>query len=498
LPTALLLITLLGTPPLVHAQNTTGQAMRAQRAKQAVKLRILPTKVIEVAVDDKQNFAPLKKDQTFTTTGPVAVTVERPNPLTLLVTAEVAEADDPSHATVGKLLEALIGAAGTIRPGAKGPTGDAARMSVTAFGNVGTTCKNLKQATDLVNELDTNLYSAVWSRSHVLAHVKNWAAQINRGHAFGVPGPAAIQLGIDAIDLYLKPKADPADMTAPIDVPGDILEAAVAAVEKALKAKADGEEDKACLDLANTVYAAIRLTNPQSRLADVQRLYSSVVELRSLLETQYANPANWFGEDARKTGYYVKRAVEPSSEKMQVVSVKVQVVDYTGLDVVTPVLLAKREDLLTASFIIRQYSFFVPEIGGGVTFTRFDRRTYATSKNDAGETVVGESIDELTVDPTVMVNFVVRNYPGAFLTPMVQVGVSTSKDTPTIFLGGGLRFLHLGKGDFAFGAGAAFPWTKQLKTLAPNVVVKGQKDIDDDLEFRSAGVHLFWSLQYKF
>jgi hypothetical protein len=233
-------------------------------------------------------------------------------------------------------------------------------------------------------------------------------------------------------------------------------------------------------------------------LADVRRIYSSIVELKSLLETKYANPTNWFGEDARKTGYYVKRAVEPSSSKMQVVAIKAQSVDYSGLDAVTPVLLAKKEDLVAGSFVIRQYSFLIPEIGGGATFTRFDRKKYTTSKNDAGETIVGESMDKLTVDPTVMVTFVVRNYPGAFLTPMVQVGVSPSKDTPTFFLGGGLRFLHLGKGDFAFGAGAAFPWTKQLKTLTPNAVIKGQKDIDDDLEFRSAGVHVFWSLQYKF
>ena len=98
-----------------------------------------------------------------------------------------------------------------------------------------------------------------------------------------------------------------------------------------------------------------------------------------------------------------------------------------------------------------------------------------------------------------MLNFVVRNYFGAFLTPMLQVGVSTSKETPTFFLGGGIRFLHTGKGDFAFSGGFAFPWVKQLKSKQPGDPVGGMKEIEDDLEFQPFPDRVYYSmLQYKF
>jgi hypothetical protein len=148
--------------------------------------------------------------------------------------------------------------------------------------------------------------------------------------------------------------------------------------------------------------------------------------------------------------------------------------------------------------VVKQYSWFVPEIGVGATFMTFQSPRYATTKNAAGQTVVGESFDDLTVEPTVMLNFVVRSYPGAFVTPMAQVGVSTSKETPTFFLGGGLRFLHVGKGDFAFSAGWAFPWVRQLNELNVGDEVGGMKDIEDDLTFKRFGTHVYYALQYKF
>jgi hypothetical protein len=492
------------------AQTATGQAMRAQRVREVIKLRLSPDrKTLEVATDGKQNFAPLKKDQTFTTTGPVAVTIERPNPLTLLVTAEVTEADDPAYATVGRLIEALLGATDVITAGAVSSAlekvGGGAREAL--IESASSECKDaISDARTDVNTLDRTLFSEAWSKKLITEELKKWLAAIDKAHRTGTTtGPAAIQAGLDAIQQYLDRRFEVQDKDKDNDkdktkayTPAEILKAATDAVQAILIADAPKGLDPACRGEINTIYGLARLTNPQERLEAVKKIYSSVLDLKETLEKTYAHPGNWYGSDNAKTSFYLRRAVEPSSQSMQVVSVKALSVDYSKLDTVTPVLVAKREDLVSASFTVKQYSWFVPEIGVGATFMTFHNPKYATTKNAAGQTVVGESFDDLTVEPTVMMNFVVRGYPGAFLTPMVQVGVSASKETPTFFFGGGLRFLHVGKGDFAFSAGVAFPWVRQLNELGVGDEVGGMKDIEDDLTFQPFGRHLYYALQYKF
>jgi hypothetical protein len=480
------------------AQTATGKAMSARRVREAIRLRVTPdNKSVEVTVDDRQNFGPLKKDQTFTTTGPVAVTIERPNPLTLLVTADVSESDDPDYATVGKLIEAMLAATSTIRPSATsgeskaegGPQKSALLVSVT---DPSSACQAATElATERVVTLDKLLFSDAWTSKTISDEVRKWTLAIDRGHRELKPGPAAIQAGIDEIQRYLD--RDYGDSN-----PSELVMKATAHVRTMIDASAPADLEPACQGEVNKIYSLVRLTNPVSRLADITRVFGSITELKSTLEKVYANPANWYGPDSAKTGFYLRRAVGPSSQTMQVVTVKAVGVDYTTLDSITPVVLAKREDLVSASFIVKQYAWVVPEIGVGATFMTFARPKYATTTNDAGKTVVGESFDDLTVEPTVMMNFVMRTIPGAFVTPMAQIGVSTSKDTPTFFLGGGIRLLHVGKGDFAIGFGAAFPWVRQLQKLNVGDVVGGTKDIEDDLQFQRFGTHSYIALQYKF
>jgi hypothetical protein len=478
--------------------QTTGQAMRAQRVREVIKLRLAPDqKTLEVATDSKENFAPLKKDQTFTTTGPVAVTIERPNPLTLLVTAEVTAADDPAYATVGRLIEALLGATDVITAGAVSGGRETFGAGVEMLlENPTDECKQaIATAQTEVSRLDGTLFSQAWSRKTIGDELKRWVAAIDTAYRSGRTGPAAIQAGLDAIQAYFNTSFEfQKEKIKPVE----ILEKATAAVQTILKAQAPSNIESACRAQVNTIYGLVRLTNPQARLEDVRKIYASVEDLKATLEKTYGNPDNWHGPFAAKTGFYLRRAVEPSSQTMQTVTVKALSVDYSKLDTVTPVLVAKREDLVSASFVVKQYSWFVPEIGVGATFMTFQSLRYATTKNAAGQTVVGESFDDLTVEPTVMLNFVVRSYPGAFLTPMAQVGVSTSKETPTFFLGGGLRFLHVGKGDFAFSAGWAFPWVRQLNELNVGDEVGGMKEIEDDLTFKRFGTHVYYALQYKF
>jgi hypothetical protein len=496
-----LLVTLLvvGLAAVGFAQTATSKAVRAQRARQAIKLQLsTDRKTIMATVDDKSNYAPLKKEQSFTTTAPVDVTIDRLNPMTMLVSADVADADDPTNATVGKLVEALLQATATLRPDLaneidklrlstdfKAAFGD--RVNAARAGQPAITCDESASVDRLIQDLEKDLFNPVWSAVRIQLAVKSWVAAIDAKHRALTSGPEAVQAAITLIDGYLKNETDSLEA---------IFKRATTTVEKA-ETVVSTTGPAECQREANTWYRMIRLTNPRARLAAIKTVFGSLTDLRKTLDAVYANPTNWFGD--RKIEFIVRRAVEPTNEQMQVVTVKAVGLDYGSLDNVTPAVLAKREDLVSGSFIVRQYSFFVPEIGGGATFARYTRPKFGTTLVDGKSVVAAVREEDVSVDPTVMVNFVCRGCPASLLTPMLQVGVSTSKEAPTLFFGGGIRLFHTGKGDFAIGFGRAFPWVKQLKTLKEGEPA-GTKDIEADLEFRRlVGQRpTYIALQYKF
>ena len=127
------------------------------------------------------------------------------------------------------------------------------------------------------------------------------------------------------------------------------------------------------------------------------------------------------------------------------------------------------------------------------------RRRRASARPTHGHTIVARvPDDQVSVDPSVLVNFVCRCAAGAFA-PMVQIGASTSKDLPAILVGGGLRLFGAGKGDVAIGGGLMLAWVKDLQTLKEGDVVTGTKDIEADLGYgarpRPRG---YFGIQYKF
>jgi hypothetical protein len=82
---------------------------------------------------------------------------------------------------------------------------------------------------------------------------------------------------------------------------------------------------------------------------------------------------------------------------------------------------------------------------------------------------------------------------------MFQIGVATSKDLPSILLGGGLRLFGLGKGDVAIGGGAMFGWYKDLQKLQVGSIITGTTDINNDLAYISTPkVAGYMAIQYKF
>jgi hypothetical protein len=498
------LLAVIGHSAPAAAQTATATALRAIRVRETIRIQ-LRGRTLHVGVDRRPGFPELKKNQVFVTSGPVTMTFYRLNPLRHQVSADVTDADDPSHATMAKLVETLLGMAAAIRledqvlkkviaevQGAGLEKSERAKLFTAEEG-----CEPLNAAIQLVGTLHRALYDPAWSGVTVKEQVKAWSEAIDTAHAGLSSGMTAGGAAIAKIDGYLKP-VDP-DMPALTALIAD-AEAAVRALNAALKDMADASEP--CAVRAKAIYEGLRLADPERRLAEIKRIHASVTAVRKLLQDTYTDTSNWqgSGDGEFKHEFIVRRGVEPSSAKMQVVTVKVIALDFSQLDPFVPEVIARREDLVSGTFTVQQHSMFVPEIGVGATFAYVERPKFGTAMNDAGQTVVAVTApDRYTVDPSVLVNFVCRCGPAPLLTPMIQIGGSTSKETPALFLGGGVRLFHTGAGDFAFGAGWVVPWVRQLKTLHVNDVVEGTAEIEADLELRPlAAKNFYWSLQYKF
>ena len=150
--------------------------------------------------------------------------------------------------------------------------------------------------------------------------------------------------------------------------------------------------------------------------------------------------------------------------------------------------------------VVRKYAPWVPEIGAGLTFAKVKRQKFGTGTNDAGKTVISEADpDESSIDPTLMMNFLCGFCGASGFTPMFQVGTSTSKSTPAIFLGGGIRLLPTSKGDVALGVGYVIPFAKQLKgDAAVGDPIEGTADLENKLEWQRVKGAVYVNLQYKF
>ncbi len=503
---AAVLFAITTTSATALAQSATDKASRAETVKSSLTLQLESDgKTIDVAVDDGQPV-PLKKDQVFLTKRWVQLSFYRMNPLRYIATAGVTDADDPDQATIAKLIDALLAVVETVKPGIQ--TEEATNNLSAEFvrrapdGTLPEACSELTAASTLASTLDTNLFDEVWLPSTIKKALADWDGVIDSGLKAQRSGPSVVGDVARDIGQWLVTK----QIEQKIERAANAIKELEAHLAENANAAAN-QTQQACRETTRGWYRMLHLTNPAGRLTEIKRIEASIRELQALLANTYANDNNWAPQSTH-TSYILKRIVEPTREKMQTVAVKVAKIDYSKLDEVTPVVVAKSEEVASASFTVRKHSLLIPEVGVGATFARLPRPKYATTTNpDTGKTVVDEvTVEETTVDPTVMVNFVCRC--DTILTPMFQLGASTDKDHPAIFIGGGVRLFHSAKGDFGIGYGYVNAWVKQLQKLKPGDVVSGQAALDKDLKFQRLGDgkafdddsrwHHYINLQYKF
>lgn len=157
-------------------------------------------------------------------------------------------------------------------------------------------------------------------------------------------------------------------------------------------------------------------------------------------------------------------------------------------------------EIIKRSFRVRRFQRFVPEVSAGTAYTFFDYPQYGTTKNAAGEEVVGDPTQKRisNLNFTAMINY---NYylPNSPIHPFWQIGIGANNDIPTILTGLGIRANFAGLRRLAISGGLALTWIKQLNKLKPGDKVSGTADIDKDLTYEfNRKAPLYLGIQFNF
>lgn len=490
---ALLLATFLVIPDTATAQFS---ALKGTRVRQRISLSTSTrveaggqVPVVKYRLDGQAaEYHELANDQEFLSSGPIALTIRQFNPLRTAVTVSLDDAADPTFASMTQLVESLLGLSGVLGAGLPGKDTPKTKARTLADEE---SCPALDEAEEVQTELVTALYrNPIWTPKRLTAEIETWASSIDEVFADGKSGPSAIGAALALADAFIgKNETAPGSLSLAVNQ----AEVLIKKIDAALDVPADDE----CAKSALRVYEQLRLTNPHERLQRLKAIYQSVVGIRNLLST-YARQGQWSTVEPGE--FIVRDSIQASADTMKKVTVAFSTVSY-GADPQTGTLTGTKKPLSSARLVVRRYQAWVPEIGVGLTYARVQRPKYGTGKNAVGETVIAEAPpDDSQFAPTLMVNFLCGFCPAAALTPMIQIGASTSKDAPALFLGGGIRLLPTSKGDFAVGVGWVLPFARQLKSSsAVGKVIAGTAELDSNLEWqRVSGTHVYVNLQYKF
>lgn len=502
----------------------------AQRVKAVVRVTGVVEKKLMHVVDDGQGVGSTLNGVILTTRDKISVTVHHPNPLTTQVSASTTAVDDPSAGVFAKLLDAISGVAALVRPAAAGDAGSeradalpetfacqvvedaeqfVKQMSLKALSDDLASPKKLGEAIDAwkTAAADKGRPGIVAAVALIKTHADSLQTNIDQAAKAFDAVRARADLDLSSLQAGLQQARDRIDVaTTKLEdyrktVSSKPTPAETAAIGMLAQTLADAREVAAneaskidCERQARSVYRGAQVALPFAEIARLKNIAASVKALRTAIETTYLGQDvrnRWTNNDA---DFELIWDVRPTAEKGQRVTVKWVPISVALVD---DSLQTKSGEAASATFDVYLFRRWVPELGLGVTFGLITRPKYGTS-TEGGKTVVKRLADEqVSVEPTVMVNFLPWGEQG--LTPMIQLGAAVSKTAPTILMGPGWR-LPGSKGGAAIGLGLMLAWVKDLQSLKPGDPVGGTKDIDDDLGFgnKLPKTRLYVNLQYKF
>jgi hypothetical protein len=324
-------------------QSQTREFLSAPRVADQLQIR-LEGKKVRYSLEMSQNFRDITPDQIFLASSTIKLTYPNLNPLKIQVTAAVSETDDPGYAAVAKLIDALIGFPSVLKPTSTGQTGRDLIVS----------CGAVDAALDNIQTLDRTLYSG---RTHdgpgalgpasLPYQLGQWTSDIDdQFKDVNASGSSAVQVAIDKIKIY--------ETAIAVDIKG--AADAIASVDK----QAELAPTTDCEKKAKYINEAIRLTNPQRRLQELKHLSETLKALETSLIDNYEPEDKWLNER-----YYIVQDLTPKSDKAQkivakVIGNKLEVSPADGSIVIS------KQDLGSATFTLREFSRFAPEVGAGL------------------------------------------------------------------------------------------------------------------------------------
>lgn len=470
----LLVASLLAGTSVTSAQ--TRELLAAPRVQSRLRVRWDPAlRRIVASLDEESRFRSLAPSQQIVAEGPsVTVTYPRLNPLRVTATM-TRSGEPPDRDPLTARLRALMAFAAvsvpTLEGGAHRPSFDAAESPAQ--------CEALRIARADAEVLMVNLSGAQGSVT-VPAIVQSWRRAIDEAFDNGQDGASAVKAA-----AALMEKA-----VARLDAQMRDSDRVLSRIER----EAPKSSAAPCESLARTLYDAVQLSSPRARLAQLAAVRAAIVAVQETLSRDYILPgaAKWQGSDFR-----LAAEVRPTRESSTGVTIHVTDL-YFDVDKSSGALTAVEERSDSQALVIQRFSRFAREFAVATVIGSVTRPGYGTATNGAGVTVVGRlRRPRISVEPAVLASFVCQCRTGPLIAPMLQIGITTSKDVPALLAGGGIRLFGLPKGDVALGAGAMIAWVQDLRTLQVDHPAGGTSDIDADLHaVRKHGG--YFALQYKF
>ena len=410
--------------------------------------------------DDR--FNALSVSPPFLTRDTLTVTYPRLNPLRIDVTTVSREAAGVSGSVIMRL-RALLALSAVLVP----PAREAAIPPIGAPGVSADTCSALLTARADAEALAARLW--VTQRSvTVAARVSSWRQSIDDAFGAGLGGPASVSAAVSRIDEFVTQ----------LDTQLDESDRIMARIAETI---ARTTSDQPCETSARAVYLVIDLANPRARMADLRAVRSAAISLRDSLWRDFGAAAT---EKWHEAGYRVAE-MRPTSESTSRVTIRVTRLQF-DVDDSSGALVAMEDVSGSDTLVAQRFSRFGREFAVASVISSITRQDYGTTTNEDGFTVVGRlPRATLSMEPAVLASFVCRCRTGPLLAPMLQAGIATSKDSPALLGGGGIRLIGLPKGDVALGAGGMIGWVKDLGTLQVGDRVGGTSDIEADLEVRN-------------
>ena len=187
-------------------------------------------------------------------------------------------------------------------------------------------------------------------------------------------------------------------------------------------------------------------------------------------------------------------AVEPGFIKDVVVKViKRDINTEDGIKVT----ISEKEDA-SKSIRVRALSRVITEFGAGILFTNLSFPRYGTDVINGQQVVTRAGDDRVTFIPATMLNIII-NAGKSFIHPLIQLGIATGQNRPSLFVGTGARAIKP-LNHFAFSLGPIWSWEQRPDKLILNEsIVTGTADIERDLKYFFKERPAFYlGIQYSF